>query len=301
MSGYTILIVDDEKAQHEILDEHLSLAGYQRLHAMNGADALKVIVEKKPDLVLMDVQMPVMDGFETLKTMREMGITDILVLFLSNITRQHLKVKGLEMGADDYITKPFNSAELIARIRAALRRTGRFQRVEGKMNGNLADISLSDLLQTMELGVKTAHITLGEINGEIFIQKGMIVHSRLGNFSGKPAFQRIFMLERGGFSIVFDHLPADIPIEPSPQPLTSVLMTTLAYVDEVSEIVGRLKGEQTQITANAPLSEFPEIEPFRTKFPIGVRDLMLLMEGELKKNIKTIVKAMAVKQLQIVR
>jgi DNA-binding response OmpR family regulator len=299
MSGYTILIVDDEAAQHEIIDEHLNLAGYQRLHATNGADALKIVEEKNPDLILMDIQMPVMDGFETLEIIRKkMKNTDTPVLFLSNLTRQHLKVKGLEMGADDYITKPFNSAELVARIRAALRRTDRFRRVEGKMDGNLADIGLSDLLQTMELGTKTAHIRLDEIKGEIFIQKGMFVHSRIGNFSGESALQRIFLLERGGFSIRFDHLPADIPI--APQPLTSVLMTTLAYVDEVREVVGRLRGEQTKITADASLSDFPTIEPFRAQFPIRIKELMILMDGGLKQNIKTIVKAMAEKQLKVV-
>ena len=167
------------------------------------------------------------------------------------------------------------------------------------MDGNLADIGLSDLLQTMELGTKTAHIRLDEVKGDIFIQKGMIVHSRFGKISGESALQRIFFLESGGFSIRFDHLPADIPNDP--QPLTSVLMATLAYVDEVREIVGRLRGEQTRITADEPLPNFPAIELFRTKFPIRIKNLMLLMDGELKQNIKTIVKAMAEKQLKIVR
>ncbi len=299
MSDYTILVVDDESAQHEILDEHLRLAGYRRRHAINGADALKTVAEEKPDLILMDVQMPVMDGFETLTAMRDkLGITDIPVLFLSNFSQNELKIKGLDLGADDYITKPFNSTELISRIRAALRRAGCRRPAQGAMAGDLTDIGLSDLLQTMELGSKTAHIRLNDINGEIFIRKGMLVHARLGSASGKSALERIFFLEKGRFSITFNQLPDDIP--QNPQALTSVLMATLAGVDEVREIVSRLRGDQTRVTADAPLTTFPAIEPFRTLLPLRIVDLMLLMAGELKQNIRAIVKAMARKELIVV-
>ncbi len=299
MSGYSILIVDDEKAQHEILEEHLQLAGYERLHAENGVEAIKIIEKNPPDLILLDIQMSVMDGFETLTVIRKkMGITDIPVIFLSNISRTDLKVKGLELGADDYITKPFESAELIARIRAVLRRTHRYHQRERKMAGNLADITLSDLLQSIDLGNKSAHIRLGDINSDIYIQDGMLISARFANFTGEAALNRIFFLAKGRFSVRFDQISPDIPQDP--QPLTSVLMNNLAYVDEVRELTNRIRGAKAQVSADGPMPAFPQIELFRSQFPLSINQLMILMEGTLKENIQIIARALREKQLKIV-
>ncbi len=299
MNVHKILIVDDEEFVHEILDEHLRLAGYRRFHANNGSEAIKMILEKRPDLILMDIQMPVMDGFKTLATLRDkMGITDIPVVFLSNVRRQDLKVKGFELGGDDYVTKPFDSGELIARIRALLRRNDHCNLPTHQMSGNLADIALSDLLQSMELGNKTAHVHLDTIKGDIYIEAGELIHSRLGNFTGDAALQRIFLLEKGNFSIKFNQLPENIPSHP--QPLTSVLMAMAANIDEINEILGQYNKGQAKITSDAPVSSYPAIEVFRVHFPITLRQLIILMGGTLKHNYKTIVKALEEKQLKII-
>lgn len=298
MSEHKILIVDDEEFVHEILDEHLRLAGYDRFHANNGAEAIKMIQGKRPDLILMDIQMPVMDGFKTLSTLRnKMGITDIPVIFLSNIRGQDLKVKGFELGGDDYVTKPFNSAELIARIRSLLRRNDHCSLPTHQMSGNLADIALSDLLQSMELGNKTAHVHLDSIKGDIYIEAGELTHSQLGNFTGDAALERIFLLEKGNFSIKFNPLPENIPRRP--QPLTSVLMAMAANIDEINESMGQYNKGHAKITADAPVLSYPTIEVFRKHFPITLRQLIILMGGTLKQNFKTIVAALDQKQLKV--
>ena len=115
-----ILVVDDEKRMIDFIRMNLELEGYQVLEAHNGLEALEVIRTQLPDLVLLDVMMPELDGFETLKMLRE--FSNVPVIMLTAKGEEDDKVYGLELGADDYITKPFGSRELSSRIRAVLRR-----------------------------------------------------------------------------------------------------------------------------------------------------------------------------------
>jgi len=116
----TILVVDDEPRIAEAVTMNLELDGYQVLVASDGQEALRKITEELPDLVILDVMMPDMDGFETLRRIRE--ISNVPVIMLTVKGAEADKVKGLELGADDYVTKPFGPKELISRAKAALRR-----------------------------------------------------------------------------------------------------------------------------------------------------------------------------------
>ncbi len=190
MKGYKILIVDDDLEQHNILEAYLGLAGFQILCAENGVEALKVLDAEMPDIVLLDIQMPVMDGFKTLEEIRKRpDLKNISVILLTGMDKRYLKIKGLEAGADDYITKPFYRAELLARIKAVLRRTERYRRNEGIMDGNLADISLVELMQSMEVGYKTAVIHLEQMKGAVFIENGQLVYARQNTFTGYKNFR----------------------------------------------------------------------------------------------------------------
>jgi DNA-binding response OmpR family regulator len=99
----------------------LKLEGFHIASAASGYEALEKVIKEMPDLVLLDIMMPDMDGFETLKKIRE--ISSIPVIFLSVKGEEYDRVRGLDLGADDYITKPFSNLELISRIKAVLRRT----------------------------------------------------------------------------------------------------------------------------------------------------------------------------------
>lgn len=116
-----ILVVDDEINIIKFLRANLEEKGYEVLAAMDGAAALQVFEKEIPDLVLLDIMMPKMDGFEVCRRLREWTHTPIIML--SAKAAEGDKVKCLDIGADDYITKPFGAAELLARVNATLRRS----------------------------------------------------------------------------------------------------------------------------------------------------------------------------------
>jgi two-component system KDP operon response regulator KdpE len=116
-----ILIVDDEERMVRFIRLNLEHDGFQVLEAFNGTQAINKIRSNLPDLVLLDVMMPDMDGFEVLRIIRE--VSRVPVIMLTAKGEEEDRVRGLEMGADDYITKPFSPRELVSRVRAVLRRT----------------------------------------------------------------------------------------------------------------------------------------------------------------------------------
>jgi two-component system KDP operon response regulator KdpE len=115
-----ILVVDDEARMRRFIRMNMELEGYQIIEADNGVAALEQIRQHTPDLVIMDVMMPEMDGFETLKLLRE--ISTVPVILLTVKSDEEDIIQGLGLGADDYITKPFSPRELISRVAAVLRR-----------------------------------------------------------------------------------------------------------------------------------------------------------------------------------
>jgi DNA-binding response OmpR family regulator len=116
----TILIVDDKASAQRLLADYLGENGFRTVTASNGREALFVARHEKPDLVLLDIMMPEMDGFEFMRFLRKERSTPVIMLTAK--MEETDKVVGLELGADDYVTKPFGMAELVARIRAVLRR-----------------------------------------------------------------------------------------------------------------------------------------------------------------------------------
>jgi two-component system KDP operon response regulator KdpE len=120
-SGKRILVVDDEPRMINFIRMNLELEGHQVVEAHNGLEALEAVRTRLPDIIILDVMMPELDGFETLRMLRE--FSTIPVIMLTAKGEENDKVYGLELGADDYITKPFGPRELSSRIKAVLRRT----------------------------------------------------------------------------------------------------------------------------------------------------------------------------------
>ena len=118
----TVLIVEDEKNIVDILRFNLQRSGYAILEAYDGEDGLRQALSANPDLILLDVMLPKMNGFDVCKALREKG-SNVPVIILTAREEEADKVLGLEIGADDYITKPFSMRELIARVGANIRRT----------------------------------------------------------------------------------------------------------------------------------------------------------------------------------
>ncbi len=115
-----ILVIEDEDEIIRLLTFRLEQEGYEVLSAYNGVEGLHVLQQEHPNLVVLDVMMPRMNGWETCKRIRQ--YSDVPIIMLTALGQEADKVRGLELGADDYVTKPFSLAELVARVRAALRR-----------------------------------------------------------------------------------------------------------------------------------------------------------------------------------
>lgn len=118
----TIMVVDDEKRLVSLVESYLTQEGYRVVSAYNGREALGVAQKEKPDLIVLDVMMPEMDGYEFMRKHRADNNTPIILL-TARVDDEE-KVIGLEVGADDYMTKPFRPRELVARVRAVMRRAG---------------------------------------------------------------------------------------------------------------------------------------------------------------------------------
>lgn len=116
----TILIVDDEPRYLRLMEANLTTEGFIVIKGSNGQEAVDLVVEKHPDLVLLDVMMPVLDGFGACERIREFSSVPIIVVTARGSESD--RVRGLDLGADDYIVKPFSATELMARVRAVLRR-----------------------------------------------------------------------------------------------------------------------------------------------------------------------------------
>lgn len=117
----TILVVDDEPRIRDLVRMNLEMERYRVLEASDGREALEQLREHLPDLIVLDVMMPDMDGFETLKAIREVSTVPVIMLTVRQSEQD--KIRGLDLGADDYLAKPFSPRELLSRIRALLRRS----------------------------------------------------------------------------------------------------------------------------------------------------------------------------------
>jgi two-component system KDP operon response regulator KdpE len=119
--GRLILVVDDEPRMRRFIHMNLDLEGYRVIEAENGYEAVNRVRDDLPDLVLLDVMMPEMDGFEALRIIRQTSNVPVIMLTVKG--EEEDRVQGLELGADDYVTKPFSPRELASRIKAVLRRS----------------------------------------------------------------------------------------------------------------------------------------------------------------------------------
>jgi|TARA_R100000005_G_scaffold95839_2_gene79071 two-component system alkaline phosphatase synthesis response regulator PhoP len=128
----TILVVDDEKDLLDLIEYNLKKEGFAVLKAENGEEGIEIAKEHKPDLVLMDIMMPKMDGMEAVETMRaDDELKSTPIIFLTARSDEKTEVEGLDKGGDDYITKPISTTKLISRIKAVMRR---FDETEEEVN-----------------------------------------------------------------------------------------------------------------------------------------------------------------------
>jgi len=156
----TILVVDDSASVRNLLRDYLREQGFRVHMAGNGQEALLIARETRPDLILLDIMMPEMDGFDFMRNYRKEHETPIILLTAR--MEETDKVVGLELGADDYVTKPFNMRELVARIRAVLRRAE--HRLPSDEVLRVGDLSLDRSTRIVTVSERTVHLTPSEFD-----------------------------------------------------------------------------------------------------------------------------------------
>jgi DNA-binding response OmpR family regulator len=152
-----ILVVDDEARYLWMIRANLKARGYEVLTAVGGQKALEIAASKEPDLILLDVRMPGMDGYEVCRRIRQFSTVPIIML--TALAEDAHKVKGLDVGADDYITKPFSADELWARVRAALRRVELSRQENPRPIFQAGDLQVDFLRRRVLRGEREVHLT----------------------------------------------------------------------------------------------------------------------------------------------
>jgi DNA-binding response OmpR family regulator len=171
----TVLVVDDERRYRDLLEMNLSRRGYRVLQAADGLGALNLVESAQPDLVVVDLMLPDIDGYEVCRRIREYSAVPIIMLTAR--AEQSEKVRGLQTGADDYVTKPFGAEELLARIEAVLRRAAtrtdiaaidigelHIDRAEHRvtLRGEPVDLSAGEYRLLEQLAANAGHVIVQE-------------------------------------------------------------------------------------------------------------------------------------------
>jgi DNA-binding response OmpR family regulator len=175
-----ILIIEDEASMRTALADLLTAEGHRVLSAVDGESGLRRALDEKPDLILLDVMMPKLDGFALCAELRRLSIA-VPVLMLTAKGQIDDRVAGLDAGADDYLVKPFSTEELLARVRALLRRFQRRHKAADKLK--LGEIEIDLARQTAVLGEKQIHLTA----------KGFSMLRLMAEAEGEPVTRERFL------------------------------------------------------------------------------------------------------------
>ena len=169
---YNILVWDDDKEIVNAIEIYLSKEGYNIFKSYNGNEALSILKNNTVHLIILDIMMPIKDGIETLKEIRKNE--SIPVIMLSAKSEDEDKINGLNLGADDYITKPFNPLELIARVNSGIRRYTKFGAVDSNSNKNIyksGELIIDDDFKSVMVEGKEVKLTPTEYNILKFLTK----------------------------------------------------------------------------------------------------------------------------------
>jgi len=231
-----ILIVDSENHTLRILKDLLIENGFVVYFAPNCTLAMQIAIKDLPDLILSEIVLEDMDGREFMKTMHHAPETsEIPFIFLTSRTLPTDKVSALDAGAEDYLTKPFNETELLARIHVVLRRYDKrpvtaLTEEEG-IKGDLKDINLIDFVQLFDMGRKTATLEIAgeDREGRIYFEGGEIIHAVSGKLFGKEALYDLFAIQEGSFMV---HLNVSSQIRTIQEGSTNLMMEIMHHLDE---------------------------------------------------------------------
>jgi len=255
MSAKRVLVVDDSQLIRQVLSDALTAKGFNVDTAENGSEALRKIQRGRPDLVVTDILMPVMDGWALCEAIRRAEPTSELpFIFLTTERDVPKRIKGLEMGADDYICKPFSKEEVVARVESVLRRASRGEKRGKRKGGRTAPVqppaihlaghseqlAIPDVIQVLSLNKRsgTLHVR-GRSVGRIYFREGKILNAETRSLKGRKALFRIVTWPEALFE--FEPGEPERPAEPALEGSTSsVLMESFKQLDELHNLAKRL-------------------------------------------------------------
>ena len=248
MSKQLVLMVDDELDNRVMMRYFLESWGYEVELATNGKEALEKVAEQPPALILLDLEMPVMDGFEACNLLKSDPETeDIPVIMFTGLEATSDKVKGIRKGADDYVVKTVDPEEIQARIEMILRRSQRYERPTATsdngngavLSGSLEEKCFPEAFQlAMAYGESgTLELKNGDDIGNVFLIDGAVVHAEYGELESEEAFYELALWDKGQFSYKVGDSSLKRTIEASGQ---SLLMEATRRMDEWNLIASKI-------------------------------------------------------------
>jgi len=242
-----VLIVDDCELIRQVLTDAFTPAGYRVRTAADGEEALRLMAGERPDLVVADILMPVMDGWALCQRLRsDPALQDIPIIFLTTERDVPKRIKALEMGADDYLCKPFSKEELLARAAAVLRRMaprrGDHEEVPAPppppmLTGHTDHLAMTDLLQLLSQNGRSGTLHLsGASVARVYFREGKIVNAETQGLAGEKALFRIMAWPAARFEFEPGE-PARRVEEALTAGTSTMLMEGFAHLDELRELV----------------------------------------------------------------
>jgi DNA-binding response OmpR family regulator len=251
-NGKKILVVDDSDTIRTLLKGELTKRNYVVVSAENGSEGLKKAVETLPDLIISDINMPEVDGWEFCWLVRKNEKTrHIPVIFLTDRDEVSDRVRGLEIGAEDYITKPFQIQELVNRMETVMLRrksAASGPGAETTLMGQLTQFNLPDLLQNINMLSKSGALEIRRNHvARIYVQSGEVVNAEIGPLKGKKAFYRMLTWKDGIFE--FKEFMSNTP-KAFRENTIKLILDGLKQEDEIHRVRQAFPADDTLILIN---------------------------------------------------
>lgn len=258
-SSTKVMVVDDDPTTRSFLENILRKRNFQTLQAQNGKAALNEIRFTRPDLIISDIIMPELGGFELCTKLRESPATaDIPFIFLSVKDDPADQLRGLRMGADEYLIKPFKSDEILQSINRVMEKVSRLKglRADADIEGSLARIGLIEVIQMIEFNEKTGTLFLlspsGSAKGAVYINEGQVVNAVSGELDGEEAFYDLAARTDGFFKF---NINETIPGKKIRQENMTLLIEASRLLDEevaLRSLVSSMDVRLTLLTSAIP-------------------------------------------------